>query len=188
MACPVAVWFLFAVSPHPRNSSGMRIALFLIGVLLMAGPGRAEGLKPGASVAFFGITFINTSTEGAYSGTRPDEVARMDMIQAYVAEAFTSRGFTLADLTPVEAAMNRVASVADCNFCDVLMARDLGVDYSVVGEVQKVSNLILSMNLIVRDTVEGKHVRGMSVEIRGNNDDSWRRGMRYILKNNIFRE
>lgn len=148
----------------------------------------AEGLKPGASMAFFGITFIDTSTEGAYSGERADETARLKMIETYVAEELEKHGFTLVELGPVEEDMNRIANVADCNFCDVLMARDLGVDYSVVGEVQKVSNLILSMNLIVRDTIEGQHARGMSVDIRGNNDNSWRRGMRYILKNNIFKE
>lgn len=162
--------------------------LFLVVLLLGPGQSLAEGLKPGATMAFFGIAFVDTSTEGAYGGERPDETARLEMLNAYVAEELTKRGFTLVDVTPVNEAMNRIANVADCNFCDVLMARDLGVDYSVVGEVQKVSNLILSMNLIVRDTIEGKHARGMSVDIRGNNDDSWRRGMRYILKNNIFKE
>lgn len=139
-------------------------------------------------MAFFGITFIDTSTEGAYSGERQDETERLKMVEAYVAEELQNRGFMLVDVAPMEEAINRVANVADCNFCDVLMARELGVDYSVVGEVQKVSNLILSMNLIVRDTVEGKHAKGMSVDIRGNNDNSWKRGMRYILKNNVFKE
>ena len=156
--------------------------------LFLSGAALADGLKPQASIAFFGITFIDTSTEGAYHGERPDEVARVKMLEDYVAEQFTERGFTLVDLGPVEADINRVASVADCNFCDVIMARNLGAYYSVVGEVQKVSNLILSMNLIVRDAEEGQHVRGMSVDIRGNTDNSWRRGMRYILKNNIFKE
>lgn len=157
--------------------------------LLSAFPAWAgSSLEPGSKLAFFGISFIDTSTEGAINGIRPDEVARVDMLRDYVREWFETRGFTLLDLAPVETEINRVRSVADCNFCDVIMARKLGADYSVVGEVQKVSNLILSMNLVVRDTVEGQHVRGLSVDIRGNNDDSWRRGMRYILKNNIFKE
>jgi len=166
----------------------MRQLFYLALLMMLPSDSLAEGLKPGATMAFFGITFIDTSTEGAYGGERPDETARLQMLEDYVAEELQKRGFTLVDVTPVEEAMNRVANVADCNFCDVLMARELGVDYSVVGEVQKVSNLILSMNLIVRDTVEGKHAKGMSVDIRGNNDNSWRRGMRYILKNNIFKE
>ena len=165
----------------------MRHVVALILALLFPATALADALKPGAA-AFFGIIFIDTSTEGAYNGVREDEVARLKMLEAYVAEEFTKRGFTLLDLSPVEVEINRVASVADCNFCDVLMARKLDADYSVVGEVQKVSNLILSMNLIVRDTEEGKHVRGMSVDIRGNTDANWKRGMRYILKNNVFKK
>ena len=156
--------------------------------LVLTGTAIADGLKPNSKIAYFGIVFIDTSTEGAVQGVRQDETERLQMLEAYVAEDLTKRGFTLLDLSPVEEGINRIASVADCNFCDVLMARELGADYSAVGEVQKVSNLILSMNLVVRDTVEGKYVRGLSVDIRGNTDDSWRRGMRYILKNNIFRE
>lgn len=167
----------------------MRRVLYALGLCLaLASEAPADEIKPGSSLAFFGIVFIDTSTEGAYNGERPDETMRTKMLETYVAGELTGRGFTLVDLGPVEAEMNRVASVADCNFCDVFMARKLGAEYSVVGEVQKVSNLILSMNLIVRDAAEGMHVRGMSVDIRGNDDNSWRRGMRYILKNNIFRE
>ena len=156
--------------------------------LLWAGSVHAEGIKPGAKIAFFGLTFIDTSTEGAYNGVREDETLRVAMLEDYVREQFNERGFTLLPVDAVAEDMNRVANVADCNFCDVLMARDLEADYSVVGEVQKVSNLILAMNLVVRDTEHGKYVRGLSVDIRGNNDKSWLRGMRYILKNNVFKQ
>jgi hypothetical protein len=68
------------------------------------------------------------------------------------------------------------------------MATDLGADFSLVGEVHKVSNLILAMNLQLRDAATGDLVRGGVVDIRSNTDESWQRGMRYILKNRIFRE
>lgn len=87
------------------------------------------------------------------------------MLEAYVRDESANRGFTLLPLDAVEVEMNCVASVADCNFCDVFMARKLEADYSVVGEVQVVSNLILTMNLVVRDAAEGQHVRGISVAI-----------------------
>ena len=165
------------------------ITALLVGFLtLPAQVQAAEPLRDGASIAFFGITFIDTSTEGAYNGVRPDETARIVLIQNYVTEQFAERGFTLLDLEPVQPTLDRTVNPADCNYCDVLMARELGADYSVVGEVQKVSNLILSMNIVIRDAAEGQYAKGMSVDIRGNNDKSWLRGVRYILKNNIFRE
>ncbi|MEL7000703.1 MAG: DUF3280 domain-containing protein [Pseudomonadota bacterium] len=166
----------------------MRQLIAILIAVVWAGAVQADGLSPGAKIAFFGISFIDTSTEGAYNGIREDETARLAMLEGYVRDQFTERGFTLLPLDTVETEINRVASVADCNFCDVIMARKLEADYSMVGEVQKVSNLILAMNLVVRDAAEGQHVRGISVDIRGNNDKSWLRGMRYILKNNIFKE
>ena len=36
------------------------------------------------------------------------------------------------------------------------------------------------------DAATGDMARAMTVDIRGNTDDSWTRGMRYILKNGIF--
>ncbi|MEO1492238.1 MAG: DUF3280 domain-containing protein [Pseudomonadota bacterium] len=148
----------------------------------------AADLKPGATVAFFGIHFIDTSTEGAYNGVREDEVARMDMITEYVRGQFAEKGFDLVDISPVQQDLDRIVNVADCNYCDVLMARELGTDYALVGEVQKVSNLILAMNLVVRETETGQVAKGLAVDIRGNTDKSWLRGIRYILKNNIFRK
>ena len=156
--------------------------------LLWPAYGAAAELKPGASVAFFGIHFIDTSTEGAYNGVRPDEVARMQLITDHVRAAFTEKGFDLVDISPVQDDLDRIVNVADCNYCDVLMARELGVDYALVGEVQKVSNLILAMNLVMRETEKGQVAKGLAVDIRGNTDNSWLRGIRYILKNNIFRK
>ena len=159
----------------------------LIG-LICAWPAHAAELKPNATVAFFGIHFIDTSTEGAYNGVREDETARITLIEDFVREAFAEKGFELVDISPVQSVLDRTVNPADCNYCDVLMARDLGVDYALVGEVQKVSNLILSMNLVMREAESGQFAKGQSVEIRGNNDKSWLRGIRYILKNNIFRK
>ena len=162
------------------------IAIGLVCSLLV--PASAAELTPGAKIAFFGVHFIDTSTEGAINGIREDETKRVELIEAYVAEQFTERGFELMDITPVQSDLDRIVNPADCNFCDVLMARKLGADYALVGEVQKVSNLILSMNLVVRDAPEGQYAKGLSVDIRGNNDKSWLRGMRYIIRNNIFRK
>ena len=163
------------------------VALTVLLALLSA-PATAEPLRPGASVAFFGLTFIDTSTEGDYFGPRDDQAERLEMLSQFVADAFAEHGFQSLDLAPAREKLDRVVNPAKCNGCDVRIAAELGADYSVVGEVQKVSNLILSMNLVVRDAQSGAIVRGLAVDIRGNNDKSWRRGMSYILRNNIFKD
>lgn len=155
----------------------------------LTGPlAAAPALKPGAEVAFLGLVFIDTSTEGAYFGAREDEAARLTLLEEAVRARFTEEGFALADLAPITEDLDRIVNPANCYGCDVRMARKLGVDYVLVGEVQKVSNLILSMNLVMRELDEGAMVRGRSVDIRSNTDDSWLRGIRYILKNHFFNE
>jgi hypothetical protein len=165
-----------------------RFSSFLAAVLL-ALPGAASALDPldpGASVAFFGIHFIDTSTEGEINGVREDEVARLALLEEAVRQRFVEEGFDLVDLGPVAEELERTRSPADCNGCDVRMAARLGADYSLVGEVQKVSNLILSMNLALREVETDRLVRMLAVDIRGNTDEAWLRGGRYILDNHVF--
>lgn len=144
-------------------------------------------LKPGATVAFFGITYIDTSAEGEINGPRADETARIPMVEAAVADRFAAEGFILVSTEPVANDLDNTVNPANCYGCELRMAKALGADYVLVGEVQKVSNLILSMNLVIRDVATGEMVRGQSVDIRSNTDDSWMRGIRYILKNHYFK-
>jgi hypothetical protein len=146
-----------------------------------------DPLAPGAKVAFLGITFIDTSTEGAYNGVRADETARIPLLEDAVRQRFADEGFVLLATDAVAADLAATANPADCYGCERRMAAKLGADYVLVGEVQKVSNLILAMNLVLRDVDSGTMLRGMSVDIRSNTDDSWLRGIRYILKNHFFK-
>ncbi|HVG47589.1 MAG TPA: DUF3280 domain-containing protein [Rubellimicrobium sp.] len=163
----------------------------LLAAALLALPGAAsalDALEPGAKVAFFGIHLIDTSAEGAFNGVREDETARVALLEEEVRKRFEAEGFNLVDTTPVAEELGRTLNPANCNDCEIRMAEELGADYSLVGEVQKVSNLILSMNLALREADSGDFVRMLAVDIRGNTDDSWLRGGRYILDNHVFRE
>ncbi|MBP1848809.1 DUF3280 domain-containing protein [Rhizobium halophytocola] len=141
-----------------------------------------------AKVAFFGFHFIDTSTEGAYNGARADEEGRRQLLEARLRKALADRGFDLVPLAPVQTTLNAITNPAKCNGCDVDMARELDADYALVGEIQKVSNLILSMNLVMRDAETGRAVRALAVDIRGNTDESWTRGLDYLLKHGVFKE
>ncbi len=142
----------------------------------------------GDRAAFFGITYLDDSLQGETDGINPAETARLDMLQDMVADRFAAEGYTLVDTAPVQEELDRTRNPAKCNGCDTRMATRLGADLSLVGEVQKVSNLIIAMNLQLRDADTGDMVRGGVVDIRANTDDAWRRGMRYLLDNRIFRE
>lgn len=165
--------------------------LWLLAGFLSASAATAQGLVPlrdGANIAFLGVTFIDTSTEGAYNPVRADETARLALVQDYVQTRFSESGFVLLDLSPIAADLEGISNPADCYGCETRLASRLDAEYVLVGEVQKVSNLILSMNLVLRAVPSGEVVRARAVDIRSNTDDSWLRGMRYIFKTHIFAE
>ena len=66
-----------------------------------------------------------------------------------------------------------------------LKARKAGAKISVTGWVQKVSNLILNINLVARDVATGRIIGAGSVDIRGNTDESWSRGLTYLLRDRL---
>lgn len=160
----------------------------LIATLLLAAWPALADVPALGKLAYFGLHFIDTSTEGAMNGVRADETERTAMAAALLAEDLMARGYVLVALDPVRDELDRVSNPARCNGCDVRMAQALGADYALSGEVQKVSNLILNLNIVLRDARTGQNLRAGSVDIRGNTDESWQRGLRYLLKNIIFRE
>ena len=52
--------------------------------------------------------------------------------------------------------------------------------------VQKVSNLILNMKVYIRDAHTGQLVTSMSVDLRGNTDETWFRAASYLLRNRLL--
>jgi hypothetical protein len=56
------------------------------------------------------------------------------------------------------------------------------------GSVQKVSNLIRNINVYMRNVRTGTLHFANSVDIRGNTDEAWRRGLDYMLRHYLFSE
>jgi hypothetical protein len=63
-----------------------------------------------------------------------------------------------------------------------------GADWAAWGTVQKVSNLILNINVYIEDARQKKMEFVKSVDIRGNTDESWQRGLDYMLRHYLLRD
>ena len=155
---------------------------FLLAVLL-AVPAAAE--KP--RIAVFGFELIDTSLEGEISGPRADEQARLIAISDQLRRQLTeSDRYTLIDVAPMRQRIESASPLHGCNGCEADIARELGAEISMAGTVQKVSNLILNINLYTRDATTGEPLDTYSVDIRGNTDASWARGVSYIIRNRLL--
>ena len=136
-------------------------------------------------VALFEFELIDTSVEGEIMGKNPDETRRLDELGEQLRQAFSQAdGFELTEMAPVaEEAARR--GLQRCGGCDVTLAEEVGADWSVTGTVQKVSNLILNINIYVRDVDTGEMIQAMSADIRGNTDESWQRGLDWLIRNRL---
>lgn len=74
------------------------------------------------------------------------------------------------------------AFVYRCPDCIQQVGKLLGVDLVMATWVQKVSELILNVNVEVHDVKTGKSVLSKSVDMRGNNDVSWQRAVSYLVQ------
>jgi hypothetical protein len=157
---------------------GLTIAL----MLAIASPAPAEPVK----VAVFDFELLDTSLQGAVNGPQPDEQGRLMDVTAQLRKALTQSGnFMVMDIAPVNAAAHG-SNLQNCGGCDVQYAQKLGADLAITGLVQKVSALILNMNIYLRDAHTGKLITAMSADFRGNTDESWSRTMSYLVRNRLL--
>ena len=150
--------------------------------LVVAVPARAEPPK----VALFDLELLDTSLQGEIEGPRPDEQGRLLRAGDQLRKALAESGkFVVIDIAPVNAAAHG-SNLQACGGCDVQYAKQLGANIAVTGVVQKVSNLILNMNIYLRDVDTGNLMTSMSVDLRGNTDESWSRAASFLLRNRLL--
>jgi hypothetical protein len=136
-------------------------------------------------VAVFDFELIDTSIEGETRGEDPAEALRLEMMGEQLRRFFQAApGIELADTGGLrEGAAG--PELHACNGCAGKLAAEAGADLAVTGTVQKVSNLILNINVYVEDVASGKLVQAASADIRGNTDQSWLRGLQWLIKNRL---
>jgi hypothetical protein len=139
------------------------------------------------SVAVFDFELIDTSLEGAIRGARPDEQQRLARLSDQLRQLLRDSGrFSLVDITPI-AREAQASNLQACGGgCDIQLARRIGAELAITGTVQKVSNLILNMNIYVRDTSSGATIAAMSADMRGNTDETWSRTLNWLVRNRLL--
>ena len=128
--------------------------------------------------ALFPVEFDDTSPEPPH----PAELARATALGQQLRDLLArSDRYTFVSIAPVAAqAAGQVLHA--CSGCEAALAKRAGAQVSVLCWVQKVSNLILNINAVIRDADTGKMLAAGSVDIRGNTDLSWSRGLRYLVR------
>ncbi|MFE1602052.1 DUF3280 domain-containing protein [Methylobacterium sp. ID0610] len=152
----------------------------IMAAAMLATVGTAHAEPPRAAV--FDFQFANI---GAQPPTQADS-DRLGPLSELLRSLLKDSGrYRILSIDPVREEVAKGPELRKCNGCAEDYARKLGADVAITGEIQKVSNLILNINVYVKDLRSEQREQAYSVDIRGDNDTSFDRGLRYLVKNNL---
>lgn len=158
--------------------AGFQTLSYLAGALLSATAAYAEPPK----AAVFDFQLANLGIQGPTEADRARLRPLSDLLRTLLKD---SGRYTIVSTDPVKEEVTKGSDLRHCNGCAEEYAKKLGADVAITGEIQKVSNLILNINVYVKDLKSDKPEQAYSVDIRGDNDVSFDRGIKYLVKNNL---
>ena len=164
---------------------GRVLALLLCAALVLSAPPANAGETASVRVAVLGVELVAGDLSGGAEPT-PEENRRRALTAELLRELLAADGYVVVDqmVTDEVIAQAQVGQFLHmCNGCELDLGRALDADWIVVAWVQRVSNLILNFNVVVRQVSDGGPIARSFVDLRGNNDKAWLRAARYAYEN-----
>jgi hypothetical protein len=148
----------------------------------------AHGDQKPLRLAFLGLRFLNDHQK--WQPTTDAERKRIATTEKQFTTSLAKSGdYVIVPLTDdVRAKMTSSAALGECGGCEAAYGKELHADRVAWMTVQKVSELILNMNVYVADPASGKMTFVKSVDMRGNTDESWSRSLKYLLDNYFLKK
>lgn len=170
--------------PPPESKAALAaIILSAMAALLCNGAAVAAPMK----AAIFPFEYVDLGQNIQGSSPPADEAARLTLIGGVLADRLAASGaYAPIALSVAQASIAKAPPLRDCQRCADDIASGAGAEIAVVGYVQKVSNLILNINIRVSEAASGKVLAAASADIRGNTDESWTRGVEWLVKNRLL--
>jgi uncharacterized protein DUF2380 len=177
---------LLAPSRGPLAAWGLAAFLIFGPLALGARLATAAPSEPAKSVALLNVQFLNDHED--LEPTTGAERARLALIGSlFKAKLEASGRYTFVSISTVIS--GRIAAgpvIGACGGCEFGYGKELGADTVAWIVVQKVSDLILNINVYMGDVAARKLTFVHSVDIRGDTDESWSRGITYLVKNYLL--
>jgi hypothetical protein len=163
-------------------------AFLILGLVAVGARSTAAAAQndPVKAVAFLNVQFLNDHAD--LEPTTSAERIRLATIESLFKAKLEASGRYRFVSIPADAAAKIAAGpeVGACGGCEFEYGKQLGADYAAWIVVQKVSDLILNLNVYMADIADRKLTFVHSVDIRGNTDESWARGITYLVKNYLL--
>ncbi len=163
-----------------------RRCLVLAAPMLLGAVPALHAQQPAAlpSVAVLDLDFVDDHPRPDTGGAQAKRLAAAHaQLQQALGDAKLYRVIDVAPALPLLSSLrDQQEFMYRCEGCAQQVGRKLATDLVMVAWVQKVSELILNFNVELRDVATGQPILAKSVDMRGNNDESWRRAVAYLVR------
>ncbi len=160
-----------------ENATRIAAAISILWVLLAS---AHAGGRPSLAVLPFEIN----DTSGEVGGTARHE-AMLAGLTRVVSAAIADSG--LYAVVPDEGVWRAIAQVNSgtflraCNGCEIDIAQRAGADQVLVGWIWKVSTLVGTLHIEIKDVATGRTVYARVFDFRGDNEKAWQRAAAYMV-------
>lgn len=138
--------------------------------------------QAGPKAAIFPFELIDLSPQADLGGPRADETNRLKLATEELRKlAGRGAGYEVLDLSGIASDIENAAPLYKCDGCELDLARRIGAEVAITVAVRKFSNLLLSLHIYEREVSGGKLTKMYRVDIRGNTDESWLRGVHWLV-------
>lgn len=168
----------------------MRVVMKASLGLAILGMALAQPVFAAQKVAVFPFDMRDAQQDGEIVPQyNPEDLKRLvlvaDELKALLAK---DTRYEVVDLTAQAADVEKASPFSKCDGCETEIAAAAGADLAVTGYVDKVSDALISLQIFARDVKSGEMKKTMSAEVRGNTDELWLHGMRWLWRNRFNAE
>jgi Protein of unknown function (DUF2380) len=134
--------------------------------------------------AVFDFELVDMSLDGQVNGIKSKETERLEQLTQQLRKWIAvETGISSCGMESV-AAEAKASNLFACG-CIQRLARKVDARLAIVGSVHKLSNLILNIQVDVFDVDGDKLVAQYNADIRSNTDNSWARGLDWLIEHRL---
>lgn len=157
----------------------MAVAVAMLAVWTALGPASAE---PRQKLAILPFEINDTSGEVGTSARHADMLAGVTRLAGErIAAAGLYDIVPQADVAKAVAEVNPGTYLRGCNGCELDIARRVGADAVMIGWVWKVSTLLGTLHVEIKDVATGRTTYAKVFDFRGDNEKAWQRATDYMV-------
>jgi hypothetical protein len=175
---------------HHRSSAMAHRALAasLAAALAILAVPSSEAAEPDpVKIAVFDFELVDKSAGGSVTGQDAIDTQHLQASTADARRMLSASGrYSIVDASSAMDEVMSAGGIQHCNGCEGSLATKLGADQAMVGVVTRVSRTEYTLQILVRDSQTGAVVSNDFTGLRMGTNDSWPRGVKWLMNNRIL--